>query len=269
MMRWFAACAIASLLFLVNARAQDQTLFTDVAAENLFRYSRMAVGTGPAVAGLRSLVLKGRSRLLVDSNAPLASATVEIRLLLPDHYLRIDTIGTAERRAGYAGNAILSSIRDGANVSYPPDQLRRQLLQNGRFHVIRFLLGAVTYVTPELVLTFHSVPKSVEMVDPRISARTTTAVDMSGNLEPYTANVTGEEFDARFIIDGTTRMPSRIEYHAADKKDMVLRFEDRRRVAGLLLPFHIVTTSAGRVVDEVIFDQILVNSELSKGDFKP
>jgi hypothetical protein len=104
MLRWYSACAIASLLVLVNARAQDQTLFTDVAAENLFRYSRMAVGTGPAVAGLRSLVLKGRSRLLVDSK-PIASATVEIKLLLPVT-ICASAIGTAERRAGYAGSAI-------------------------------------------------------------------------------------------------------------------------------------------------------------------
>src|SRR5215217_8960468 len=156
--------------------AQDHLLFTDQAAENLFRYSRMSIGTGPAVAGLRSLVFIGRSRIQIDDAGPLASAVVQIKVLLPDHYLRVDTIDTAQRRAGFAGNAVLSSIRDGENVTYPPDQLRKQILQNGRLHVVRFLLGALTYVTPELVLTFHSIPKSVEMVDPRVSPRTTTAV---------------------------------------------------------------------------------------------
>ena len=76
MVRWLSACAFVSLVLMVGASTQDQTLFTDQAAENLFRYSRMAVGTGPAVAGLRSLVLKGRSRVLVDNNAPLAAAAV-------------------------------------------------------------------------------------------------------------------------------------------------------------------------------------------------
>jgi hypothetical protein len=264
---WLLTGAIVSVALLARTAAQDHVLFTDPAAENLFRHSRMAVGTGPAVAGLRSLVFTGRSRVLVDNSRPLAPAVVQIKLLLPDHYLRIDTIGTAQRRAGFAGGTVLSSIRDGADITYPPDQLGKQILQTGRFQVIRFLLGAVTYVTPELVLTFHSIPKSVEMIDPRVSPRTTTAVDISGNLEAYTAIVTGEGFDARFIVDSATRTPSRVEF-TADKREMVLKFDDRRRVDGLQLPFHVVTTNGGRVVDELTFDEILVNPELSKNDFK-
>jgi len=264
---WLLTCAVVSIALLTRTAAQDHLLFTDPAAENLFRYSRMAVGTGPAVAGLRSLVFKGRSRVLVENDSPLLAAAVEIKLMLPDHYLRTDTIGAAQRRAGFAGNTVLSSIRDGAKVTYPPDQLRKQILQNGRLHVIRFLLGAITYVTPETVLTFHSIPKSVEMVDPRVSPRTTTAVDITGNLEPYTANVTGDGFDARFIIDSATRAPARIEFNASDTHEMVLKFENRRMVAGLQLPFHIVTTNAGRVIDELTFDEILVNSEIAKNDF--
>jgi hypothetical protein len=263
----FLTGAIVSIALLTRTAAQDQVLFTDPAAENLFRYSRMAVGTGPAVAGLRSLVFTGRSRVQVDSSSALVPAVVQIKVLLPDHYLRIDTMGTAQRRAGFAGGTVLSSISDGTDVTYPPDQLRKQILQNGRFHLIRFLLGAITYVTPELVLTFHSVPRSVEMIDPRVSARTATAVDITGNQEPYTANVTGEEFDARFIVDSATRTPSRIEF-TADKRPMVLKFDDRRRTGGLQLPFHIVTTAAGRVIDELTFDEVLVNPELSKNDFK-
>lgn len=249
--------------------AQDQLLFTDPAAENLFRYSRMSIGTGPAIAGLRSLVFIGRSRVQIEDNGPLVAAAVQIKILLPDRYLRIDTIDTAQRRAGFAGDTVLSSIRDGDDVTYPPDQLRKQILRNGRLHVTRFLLGALTYVTPELVLTFHSVPKSVEMIDPRVSARTTTAVDTTGNLEPYVANVTGEGFDARFVVDSATRTPARIEFRSSDKREMVLKFDQRRLVSGLQLPFHIVTTNRGRIVDELTFDEILVNTEIGKRDFVP
>lgn len=265
---------IAAVLLIAGAvrervAAQDHLLFTDQAAENLFRYSRMAIGTGPAIAGLRSLVFIGRSRVQIDDHGPLTSAAVQLKFLLPDNYLRIDTIETAQRRAGFSGNTVLSSIRDGENVTYPPDKIRKQLLRNGRFHVVRFLLGALTYATPELVLTFHSIPKSVEMIDPRVSPRTTTTVDTSGNLEPYTANVTGEGFDARFIVDSSTRTPGRIEFTAADKHEMVMKFDQRRLVAGLQLPFHIVTTNGGRVVDELTFDEIIVNAELGKRDFVP
>ena len=47
-----------------------------------------------------------------------------------------------------------------------------------------------------------------------------------------------------------------------------MTFSDRREVAGLLMPFRIVTTSNGHVLDELVFDEILVNPELSKSDFK-
>ena len=264
-----AAAVLVEGATMGRVSAQDHLLFTDKAAENLFRYSRMAIGTGPAIAGLRSLVFIGRSRVQIDDNGPLTSAAVQIKFLLPDNYLRIDTIDTAQRRAGFSGNTVLSSIREGENVTYPPDKIRNQLLRNGRFHVVRFLLGALTYATPELVLTFHSIAKSVEMIDPRVSPRTTTAVDTTGNLEPYTANVTGEGFDARFIVDSATRTPGRIEFTAADKHEMVMKFDQRRLVAGLQLPFHIVTTNRGRVVDELTFDEIIVNAELGKRDFVP
>ena len=45
-------------------------------------------------------------------------------------------------------------------------------------------------------------------------------------------------------------------------------FEDRRDVNGLKLPFHVTTTAGGRIVDELILDQILVNPEIGKDDFK-
>jgi hypothetical protein len=266
---FLAAVLLMAAVVMGRVAAQDHLLFTDPAAENLFRYSRMAIGTGPAIAGLRSLVFIGHSRVQIDGNGPLTPAAVQIKFLLPDNYLRIDTIDTAQRRAGFSGNTVLSSIRDGENVTYPPDNIRKQILRNGRFHVVRFLLGALTYATPELVLTFHSIPKSVEMIDPRVSPRTTTTVDTSGNLEPYTANVTGEGFDARFIVDSSTRTPRRIEFTAADKHEMVMKFDQRRLVAGLQLPFHIVTTNGGRVVDELTFDEIIVNAELGKRDFVP
>jgi len=261
------AVALAAVATGARIAAQDQLLFTDPAAENLFRYSRMSIGTGPAVAGLRSLVFIGRSRIQVDDASPLLSAAVQIKLLLPNHYLRIDTIDNSQRRAGFAGNTVLSSIREGDDVTYPPNQLHKQILDNGRLHVVRFLLGALTYVTPELVLTFHSVPKSVEMVDPRVSPRTTTAVDITGNLEPYVAIVTGERFEARYIVDSATRMPARIEFTAGDKREMALKFDQRRNVSGLNMPFHVVTTNRGRVVDELMFDEIVVNPELGKRDF--
>ena len=252
----------------LRAGAQDQTVFMDVLAENLFRYSRAAIsGGGKTVNQLHSLLLKGRSRFVVDDAGGLAGAAVEIKLLLPDYYVRIDTSGVLQKVAGFAGKTVLSAMHDGANVTYPPDRLLKQILLNERLRVARLMLGATTYVGSDLALTFRSVPKSVDIVDPRVNPRTAISIENS-TAEPFAALVTGDNFAARFVVDGTTRAPTQIEYVGADKSPVVVAFSNRRLVGGLQLPFHIVTTSAGRIVDELELDEIVVNPELSKNDVK-
>lgn len=262
-----AVRAIAAAGAIASLAAQDSTQFTDAAAADLFRYSRMAVTGGGNIGRLRALSLKGRSRFVVNERGDLTGAVVDIKLLLPDHYLRIDTAGTSQKTAGYAGKTVLSSMHDGASVSYPPDQLRQTILQNERQRVARLLLGAITYVGGDLPMTFSSVPQSIEFVDPRINPRTSMAVNNS-TAEPYTALVSGAHFSARFIVDGKNRTPAHIVFVGADKKPVTMTFEDRRSVDGLQLPFHIVTTIDGHAIDDLVFDEILVNPELSKADFK-
>jgi len=258
----------ALLVFSLHATAQDHAVFVDVAAENLFRFGRAAIGSGGnAVMRLRGLILKGRSRFLADDAGGLAAAAVEIKLLLPDHYLRADMSGVLEKRAGYAGGTVISAMRDGIQITYPPDQLLKPILVNERLRVARLLLGMAMYAGSDLALTFRSVPKSMELIDPRVNARTSAKVETS-SLEPFAALVTGHDFEARLVVDGKTRAPVRIEYAGRDKNPVTVAFDDRRVVDGLLMPFHITTTSNGRILDELMLDEILVNPELSKRDFK-
>ena len=267
-MKTRSALVLALAVLSMRAAAQDQTVFMDVAAENLFRYSRAAIsGGGRTVYTLRTLILKGRSRFVVDDAGGLAGAAVEIKLLLPDHFLRTDTSGVLQKTAGYAGSRVLSAMHDDGAVSYPPDRLVKQILLNERLRVARLLLGAATYVGSDLALTFRSVPKSVDMVDPRVNARTAVTIENSSG-EPFAALVTGDRFAARLVVDGSTRAPTQIEYTGQDKNPVVVTFSDRRDVGGLLMPFRIVTTANGRLVDELVLDEILVNPELSKSDFK-
>ena len=100
-----------------------------------------------------------------------------------------------------------------------------------------------------------------------MNPRAAIAIENS-SAEPFAALVTGDRFAARFVVDGTTRAPTQIEYVGADKNAVVVAFSDRRLVDGLHLPFHILTTSGGKIVDELVLDEILVNPELSKSDFR-
>ena len=67
---------------------------------------------------------------------------------------------------------------------------------------------------------------------------------------------------------GTADLAARILSGNGSSQDETITFEDRREVSGLKLPHRITTTASGRVIDALIFDEILVNPELGKGDFK-
>jgi len=244
---------------------QDHTQFVDPSAENLFRYSRMAVGGG-AVEKLKSLILRGRSRFVGTDNT-LVSGTVEIKMLLPDYYLRIDTVGPMQKVAGFATKTVLSAIRQNGQVEFPPAQLEKAILRNERLRADRFLLGALTYAGADRVLTISSIGRSGEMIDPRQSARTAMKIDQT-NVEPNVFTVRGDDLAARVEIDSSSRMPIRMTFPAFDKSEVLLKFEDRRAVEGLQMPYRVTMSERGQIVDELLFDEILINPELGKGDFK-
>lgn len=287
MMRWLggsvaagivAAATVLTLLTVFPGAAQDATQFRDPAAEDLFRYARMAVGGGGGgVAHLRALIMKGRSRTAAPNGA-LVDCAVSIKILVPDHYIRIDTAKDSERIAGYAGKRVLSAIREGERTSLPPDDVWPQILKSERTRLARFLLGAATYVSPETSMIFQSSGGPPEMVDPRTNARRaiagtgtgnpTVTIDLS-NPERLRAEVFGEGgFAAQFIVDGTTRMPAKLTFKGADNGLVTMTFSDRRAAGGLQLPYRITTMAGDKLIDELVFDEILVNPEISNGDFR-
>lgn len=257
---------LSALLLLTHAAAQDRAQFVDPVAGELFRYSRQAVGV-EAVSKLTSLILKGRSRF-VGNDGALVRGVVEIKLLLPDRYLRIDRVGDTEKVAAYAGTTVLSAIRANGNVSLPPAELVPKILRNEKLRVARFLLGAVTYVTADHLFTFSSIGRGAALIDPRVSAKRSLSLDNT-SVEPLVANVVGDDnFVARFVVDSKSRAPARLVCPGADKNEIVITFEDRRPVDGLKLPFRVTTMTGKSLTDELLFDQILVNPELGKNDFK-
>jgi hypothetical protein len=63
---------------------------------------------------------------------------------------------------------------------------------------------------------------------------------------------------------GESMLPSRVEYPGG-----AMIFADRRIADGLQMPFRITTTGGGgRLVDEITFETIHVDREMSKDDFK-
>ena len=62
-------------------------------------------------------------------------------------------------------------------------------------------------------------------------------------------------------------MPLTLLYPGSPQEE-TMTFTDRRDVGGLKVPFHVTTTAGGRVIDDLIFESVLVNPEIGKGDFK-
>src|SRR5207244_1151301 len=106
---------ILSGVALARLSGQDNYQFSDPNVEDIFRYARMAVGGG-AVAKIKTLELKGQSKV-INPDGSFLDCDVDIKILLPDHYLRIDATRADAKLAGYAGKNVLNAIRAGGDLS--------------------------------------------------------------------------------------------------------------------------------------------------------
>jgi len=261
-MRRSIAC-VALVVGGVVVAAQDNYQFTDPNVQDLFRYARMAVGS--AVSKVKSFEMKGKSK--VDLGGSLIDCTVDIKMLLPDHYLRVDSTATDAKLAGYAGRNVLNAIRAGGNLQTPPDNIQQTILKNEQARLARLLLGMATYVTPDVAMTFRTAGMVGGMVDPRDAPKATATAQ--GRGEPNVAEITGSnQFRARIVMGASSRMPERLIYPGSPGPEETMTFEDRRDVGGFKLPYRITTTAGGRTIDVLMFDEIVVNPEIGKGDFK-
>src|SRR5688572_13765564 len=98
--------SVALATVIASAAVQEEP------AASLLDSGRRAVSGGTAVTEVRSLVVQGRRRVLIGSTGKLSELRpLEIRVLLPDRYLRITVDGPSESRYGFAGGQLLNSIR--------------------------------------------------------------------------------------------------------------------------------------------------------------
>ena len=69
------------------------------------------------------------------------------------------------------------------------------------------------------------------------------------------------------MFDAVTRMPARVMFWGGDRTVLTTTLLDRKAVGGLRVPYRIVTAAADRVVDELFFDEVVINPALTKADF--
>jgi hypothetical protein len=191
---------------------------TDADARALVERSRAAVAPAGA-AGVRSVILRGRVRHPTEGNL-FDEGQVEIRVLLPDQFRRVDTFDGAPR------------------------------LSKDRAFFTRFLAGALAFLVPGEKLAVRSTGEE--------AFEDTAAVD-----------VAGPAFSARLVFELASMIPMRLTYFEKGTVSTVMSFADRRPVDGVLIPFRVSTQVPQRVLETLMFDEVLVNPPLARGDFKP
>lgn len=228
-------------------------LYHDQKAEDLFTQARIGISGGPGgIARLQGLRFKGHSKV-PGSDGQIFDGAVEVRIQLPDKYLRIDSGAFGRRLSGYSGVTSLALIEDstGKVTSAPTDATTVEL---ARRELARFMLGAATWVSREVKV--------------QLFTRETPA-DMPGPSDPLGVDAVGTDdrgFSARVIMDPKTRMPVRV-VHRSGTDIVTMAIVERKASGGYKLPSHIVTTAGARVVDDMTFDEIVVNPKFAQTDF--
>jgi hypothetical protein len=225
---WLVIAATAA-----HAQPSSPARFLDPTARDRLERARTAVLGGRALDDLRSLVLKGRLRVGVSRDQAV-DGQVEIRVLLPDRYLRVDTINGAERRSGFAGRGLLTAKGE---------------LSAERANFVRLMLGLAAYVPVDPQLTFESTGEA--------AFADTVAID-----------VIGPAFAARVVFDGPSHIPLRLVYDSRNGAGTVMSFANRRDVDGVALPSRVTTLVADRVLETLMFDEMHVNADLRASDFR-
>jgi hypothetical protein len=246
------AAALCTIVAVVSATAQE-IFYRDARAKDLFETGRIAIFGGPGgIARLRSFALKGKSRIPASDGA-LVDADVDLRVLLPDHYLRIDSGSFGRRLTGYAGRTVLSAVESGGKRSVPDARDAAAVVRAAQTELARLVLGVAAYVSQEVPLKLGTKGTRVAMPGP---------ADPLG-IEAYS----DDGFAARLIFDGPSHLPVKVVYWDSDRRVLTMALMDRQPVSGVNFPRRIVTTAGDRVVDEMSFGEIVINPPLSKADF--
>ncbi len=246
------AISIASSVLAAAQRPQS--------ASEAVASAREALG-GTHVDAVKALLLQGESRALNLANSQMSPPTLlEIRILMPDHYVRIERTESMERRSGFSGQTVLNAIKPlkpDVNVSgsWGPEQIKTE-----RNTVARLLLGAL--VRSDMLQGLRP-------------------VSASGHTIAFEAP---DGFAATLELDAATRIPVRLTYRSfvrfpppsgqpitgpppGTDADVTVTFGERRAVAGVLLPHRITTTAKELALSELRFHKIVVNSGLTRDDF--
>lgn len=237
-------------LLCIALAGQSFVTFGTDGADRVFRQSRNAIGGEASVVSVASLVMKGTVQVSTADGGP-PERDIELRILLPDQYVRIESGAGWTKRSGFSGDRLLTEITSNGRVDRPPATMTAALLRAEKQRLARLLLGTASLATPEVWLTIRMAPGTSEAGN----------VSLGRVLEAASK----DNFLVRVFYDAAA-LPMRVEYEA-NRRRIATAFGDRRNVGALLLPHTLTTTLDGMPQEEIRLSEITVNPALTKADF--
>ncbi len=247
---------IATAVCLSTVHGLAQTTSTDP-----LKAVRAAIGNKAGVAAVKALRLQGEVSFLNLANGQMGEPeSLDIRILLPDRYLRTENNGRVLKTAGFNGDELLNGVHalipgDSFGSSYGPDQIVTE-----RVRLTRLLTGLLATSSPVLPLTARPGTGS-------------TAVGLTGpngltwtlDLDPSTS------LPSRLRFEGNVYTPSAGSRMSGPptptRGEITMTFGERRNTDGLNLPYRITTSAAGVTSEDIRLQRIVVNPPLTIKDF--
>lgn len=267
-MRFFDISTLIIIAAIVGSLAElvpqaNKPPATKDSAAALLEAARRALGGQEKLAAVKTLLLKGESRTLnqyfgqhPDAREQYTIKPLEIRALLPDHYLRIEPNvrpdgSQSYRQFGFAGSASLtvSSAR-----SLTPEFNSSTYLQQFEFAEWMLLLFLRTDTALPLRLGEHVRQEATLEFVGRDGFRALVELNRR-TLRPERARV-----DIR-------KVDSKGEPTGASAGETIWHIGARQDVAGLSVPSRITATREGTLRSEHRYDSITINPPLSPADF--
>ena len=287
---------------MARARTIDEkTNAVDARAAQLIEQARAAIGGEAKLKAIESLTASGKLRRVIQTQdgESQIEGEIELSLLLPDKYKRVETTSLAEgmaqveRISGFNGEETFSDARSSGGgmvmIRTAPETPQGQAAQarSLRRDYGRLLLGWLIAAPTNFSLEF------IYAGDAETKDGKADAIDVKG----------ADGFAARLFLDKQSHRPLMMSYRAPQAQGMVMRtmtgspeeaekrqkevqeearrreanpqlvdvevyFSDYRAVDGVTLPHRITRAVNGQFSEEWEMKKFKVNPTLKAADFK-
>ena len=269
-MRVCAVLALACAVGQMTAARQHAGALGAAGAESLLERARQAVGYQRTA--LHALLFRGTVTEGVNAvtGRPVSEAkSLEIRILLPDNYLRIDGAGSDNRVSGFRGAIPLGTTKGMHGGGPRGAGVQPSLIGYERNRLARLVLGVLAETASGIILRPQDVLRTADYqtvvlgtsggpvwyLDLEKASHVPMQLRFADSV-PMVTPLTGDELRA-----GVVRMP------VPQQVEVTVTFGERRMIGRLLLPHLIVTRVRGVTFETMRYDTISLNS-LRISDFE-